>query len=379
MTAVRNERGIALLVVLVVVALLTITVTEFTYSVQIDQHRTRNAMHSMQSQLLARSGVNIIEGFLMLDRDEDPYRGVTWRGEDWWLQLMEFCQGLQLDDGTLIRCKVEDESGKINVNATRPPINYNPDPNVATKDKVLRTAIQCILRWKVQDDRGSEKLLDYWLQEAPPREDGQPGVMPEFDSLEHWASVVGVDTTEQLPRLRPFLTALPTVRGRPLPINVNTASGEVLSAVLSVGLDEECGDDIPAAQELGLRQRSGEPIQRADISSLPHQGDTFWGAKQGLLGTDSNIYRLSSSALSNLDPENPDSGGIGQTLSEVVERRKVAAAGGRGGGGSGEQPLWTLRTLDWQKEGGARLFREPIEEVPSGMDDEGEALETGAQ
>src|SRR5262249_27259495 len=81
--AARNERGIALLIVLIVVALLTITVTEFTYSVQIDQHRTRNAIHALQAQLLARSGINLAEGFLMLD-DEPSYDA---RSEQWWLQL----------------------------------------------------------------------------------------------------------------------------------------------------------------------------------------------------------------------------------------------------------------------------------------------------
>src|SRR4029453_8078374 len=65
--AVRNERGVALLVVLMIVALLTITVTEFTYSVQIDAHRTRNALHALQAQLWARAGFKLAGGFLMLD------------------------------------------------------------------------------------------------------------------------------------------------------------------------------------------------------------------------------------------------------------------------------------------------------------------------
>ena len=51
-----NERGLALVIVLAVVALLTILVTEFTFNTQLDQHRTRNAVHALQAQLLARSG-----------------------------------------------------------------------------------------------------------------------------------------------------------------------------------------------------------------------------------------------------------------------------------------------------------------------------------
>src|SRR5215471_3536984 len=112
---IRNQRGIALLIVLVIVALLTITVTEFTYSVQIDAHRSRNALHALQSQLLARSGVNLAEGFLMMD-DEPTYDAYS---EDWYVQLVDFCKGLQLDDTMRLRCRVRDESGKLNVNNTR--------------------------------------------------------------------------------------------------------------------------------------------------------------------------------------------------------------------------------------------------------------------
>src|SRR5215468_242801 len=104
-----NQRGIALLIVLVIVALLTITVTEFTYSVQIDAHRSRNALHALQSQLLARSGVNLAEGFLMMD-DDATYDAYS---EYWWQQLVEFCNGLQLDESMRVRCSIRDESGKI--------------------------------------------------------------------------------------------------------------------------------------------------------------------------------------------------------------------------------------------------------------------------
>src|SRR5262250_698741 len=150
--AARNERGIALLIVLIVVALLTITVTEFTYSVQIDQHRTRNAMHALQAQLLARSGVNLAEGFLMLD-DEPSYDAYS---ELWWQQLAQFCQGMQLDESMRVRCRVRDESGKINVNNTRGNRNT---PNAVTSDGVLRDAIRCIFNKHGIDPELVNKLV----------------------------------------------------------------------------------------------------------------------------------------------------------------------------------------------------------------------------
>jgi hypothetical protein len=112
-----NERGLALVIVLAVVALLTILVTEFTFNTQLDQHRTRNAIHAMQAQLLARSGINLAEGFLMLD-EEPAYDAYT---EDWFPQMVEFCRGIEVDPTMRIRCTVRDESGKININNTREP------------------------------------------------------------------------------------------------------------------------------------------------------------------------------------------------------------------------------------------------------------------
>jgi hypothetical protein len=88
----------------------------------------------------------------------------------------------------------------------------------------------------------------------------------------------------------------------------------------------------------------------------------------------SKMFRLEASGVTNLDPNSPDPTGIGQTLSVLVIRQQGAptrpgqhttfagaSAQGQGqqGVGPNGQPLpsWTLRPLDWQKEGGARLFR----------------------
>ena len=62
-----NQRGIALIITLLIVALLTITVVEFFYSVEIDSRMARNALNGLQASLLARSGIAIGESFLLRD------------------------------------------------------------------------------------------------------------------------------------------------------------------------------------------------------------------------------------------------------------------------------------------------------------------------
>jgi general secretion pathway protein K len=362
---VRNERGVALLVVLMVVALLTITVTEFTYSAQIDAHRTRNALHALQAQLLARSGVNLAEGFLMLDEDAtyDAY------SEEWWLHLLEFCKGAQLDETTLLRCRVRDESGKLNINNTKEARRFAQAQGV-TKSAVLRDAMRCMFQGLGIEVDIVDRLADYWQQDAPPLPNGQPGTVPEFTSLEDFGATFGIPT-ELLHKLRPVMTAQPSSL---LPsINVNTASQQVLVGVLTDDAPTCSAPDVVA--EILERQRDIErPFK--NTGEIPLQNLDNGGVKRQLFAVRSRLYRLEASALTNVDPQHSGGSGIGQTLSALVARTQGGRTppGGPQVGPSGKPlPNWTLRPLDWQKEGGARLFRRDSiedENLPGSPEDE---------
>src|SRR5687768_4200219 len=68
MTGRASERGVALIVTLLVVTLLTVIVVEFTHSTQIDAHLTRNTLNAVQARYLARSAVALAELTLKQDR-----------------------------------------------------------------------------------------------------------------------------------------------------------------------------------------------------------------------------------------------------------------------------------------------------------------------
>jgi general secretion pathway protein K len=329
-----NERGIALIIVLIVVALLTITVTEFTYSVRLDQHRLRNSLHALQASLLARSGINLAEGFLM--QDEEPrYDAFT---EEWWLGLDEFCRGLELDPGMYVRCKVRDESGKININGTRGALRVSEDQRV-TGDAVLRDALRRIFEAHEIDVDIVDRLADYWAQEPPELADGRRLRVPDFSSLEDFAATFGIPT-EKLIRLREILTAQ---RGYTR-ININTAPAEVLAAVIN---------DAAPVSDIVDRQMQEEPfVTVGDIAPLLGDIENA-GVIRGLFTVNSRLFRLEASAVANANPAAAGRrGGIGQTLSVLVYR--IPDLRRREDGKTG----WTLRPLDWQKEGGARLFRD---------------------
>ncbi|MBX3023831.1 general secretion pathway protein GspK [bacterium] len=365
-----NERGLALVIVLAVVALLTILVTEFTFNTQLDQHRTRNAVHALQAQLLARSGINLAEGFLMLD-EEPAYDAYS---EDWFPQMVQFCRELNIDPTMRLRCTVRDESGKINVNNTREPPRRVQGQSV-TGSAVLRDAMRCLFAGRGIDVEVVDRLAEYWQQEPPPRDDGNPGVIPDFTSLEDFGATFRI-SSQDLQKLRGVLTAQPRAL---LPrINVNTAPREVLAAVLNAEQHQGACADSGTVDEVVQRQRDPDQPFRAsgDLNSIIGSLENS-NIKSTLFGVQSRLFRLEASALTNVDPDNPDSGGIGQTISILVARQTSLRP--RSGGvqqvGSNGKPLpnWTLRPLDWQKEGGARLFR-PLpgedEDQPGTMDEE---------
>jgi len=350
--AVKNERGVALLAVLTVVTLLTIIVIEFTYTVQLDQHRARNALNAMQASLLARSAINIEESFLLMDKDQegkfDSYV------EEWWLALEQFCQGVEIAPTVRIKCGLEDESGKLNLNMTRakqPPNEV--EGTVLTRDAFARDALRFILQ--EIDVEIVDELLEYWLSEPPPDVDGEPMArVPDFRSLEDFAARFRIPT-RHLPDLRRKLTAVP--QKYMSMVNANTAHPDVVRGLLG----DEYGDVTGAFIE---RQRSEEPFKskgkvKSWLSSEGGVSGEHLGSIARMFDVRSNMFRLRASALTNTDPSGEDRGGIGQTLSVLVWRRRGRCRAGE------EPPCWTLKPLDWQKEGGARLF-----ERSRGEDDE---------
>lgn len=344
----RDESGVALVIVLTIVALLTITVMEFTYNVQLDHHRTRNSLDAMQSKLLARSGINLAESFLAEDQD-DKYDAFN---EEWALALDEFCSGIQIEPTMRLRCGWEDESGKININLTRPrQTNQQADPTRVTADAVYRDALETIFRLvDIQIDDIGDKLREYWGSTPPGAGDDDRARMPDFGSLEDFAAFFHVPPAK-LSKLRRFLTAQPG--SRLTRINVNTAREDVLYAVL-VGYGNDGGEE---ALHSILEGRQNDPPYTdsgAVTGAISGMDDKVRGALSQMLDVKSSYFRLQASGLTNADPTGERPGGIGQTLSVLVRRTRQANQRNGGEGGIS----WTFRRLDWQKEAGARLFRE---------------------
>jgi general secretion pathway protein K len=378
---VRNQDGIALVITLLVVALLTIIVVEFTYSVEIDQHMARNALNGLQASLLARSGINLGEAFLLHDDDAtvDAYT------EDWG-NLDALNSQFVLPDNMRLRVQIVDESGKLNINMTRPP-NISQLRQAQATNGSQTSQIFPFQSWTnalgnlIEARGGDPQIVDgiavYWQQALDALIAAQPGgisgtagvstaamtagaqasqnaMLPltDFPSLDDAAVVPGF-TPALIRRLRAVATALPPAR-QPK-VNANTASREVLTAIVG---DGGVVDNI-------ISQRQEEGLKEANLGQLLASlgGDPATRNARIMLGVRSSYFLIRASAVVNPNPIT-GRGGISRSASMLVMRYPRPGVPQNAPAGT---PRWTLTQLDWQKEGGAALFQKADHDT--GVDD----------
>ena len=374
----RNERGIALVITLLVVALLTIIVVEFTYSAEVDAHMARNALNALQASMLARSGVNLGEAFLL--HDDDPQ--VDSYLEDWGNMDLLNSQ-LILPDNMRLRVQIVDEGGKLNINLTRPRrvqdwlaaqrADAANNPQATQLFQAWTTALGNLLAGRGASPDVADAVAQYWSQlfqiafpgvlagQAGPGgnpNQGQaavgtptPGGLPnnpffwDFPSLDD-ASVIPGLTPGVIRRSRAVLTALDA--NRQVQVNANTAPPEVLGAIIP---DAGVVDNI-------VSQRQEQPLRLSDLQQLirgggsnPQDPAARW--VPSMLGVRSAFFLIRASAIVNPNPIT-GKGGISRSASMLVRRDPRAGVPQDAPAGV---PRWTLTQLDWQKEGGAGLFQ----------------------
>jgi general secretion pathway protein K len=345
----RNERGIALITTLLVVTLLTITVVEFTYTVQVDQRLVRNSLSAMQAALLARSGVNLAESFLARDTNDPP---ADWYYEDW--ASPEIATVVSLEADQRLKVQVVDEGGKININRTRPrPGAPPPQPNQPnlSPDAFLREALRRLFETFEMDVEIPDRLLEYWGQSVPAQggRRQQALLVEEFRSLEDFGATFGIPA-DKLTKVSKFLTALPVGAAAggqrdPGRVNVNTAPPEVLAAILN---------DAEQVDQILQRRNSEEPIGQGDLGEILSGSENRTPLTQ-IFGFTSSFFRIFSSAIVSADPTGRRLGGVGQTVVALVFRRPLGRVPQDA---PPDTPRWTLTLLDWQKRGGAQVLVE---------------------
>lgn len=227
---VARQRGVAIVLAMAVVALAALAATAIMISQSTWSRQVELTAGHAQAQLLIRAGLDWARAVLTDDRRISE---VDHLGEPWALRLPP----VPVDNGSLAG-RIEDEQGKFNLNN----LQNNGRVNLAQLAQFRRLLTllalpsglaETLAGWigaagLPQSQAGAQDA--YYLAQQPPY---LAANRPMVDVAE-LALVRGFDATVRA-RLRPFVTALP----RSTPVNVNTASPEVLAALVDgLSLDD---------------------------------------------------------------------------------------------------------------------------------------------
>jgi general secretion pathway protein K len=318
-----GQEGIALMIVLLFIVLLSAIVVEYAYEMQVEASLAANTTNDLQAYIAAKSavaaGMGLLQADLMessiLDAAQNVKQAATalanikktgqigqtaQGGQEEYDSLTDvWAQGVpyQILNDAIMQCSISDEYGKLNLNAL---VNSEGQVNEALEN-ALRTLFanlglekdptDAILDWLDPDDdvrpEGAESDTYSGLETPYSCKNGPMDSLDEllliadippeffFDALVYirGESMDQKDDTEGPVPLSDLLT----VHGEPSgAVNVNTARPEVLDALMGA-----TGDTNGAAIEDILQMRLEEPFKsvqdfysRAGVHAPQQQGKT---------------------------------------------------------------------------------------------------------
>jgi general secretion pathway protein K len=237
----KPQRGVALITVLLVVALVTVVSAAIIARQQLAIRSSANQLHVRQAWHYALGGEALAKAVLRRDLQQgDPRAPVDHLGEAWAQPLAPFV----LDEGGELRVRIVDPSGRFNLNS----LLREGQANQAALAQFRRLLLSLQL-----DKPYAERLLD-WLDSDQQASGGYGAEDNQYllaQPAYRAANRTLVDVSElrlllemdeaDYRRLLPFITALPA----DATLNVNTASAWVLAS-LAEGLPLSTAEGLVA-------------------------------------------------------------------------------------------------------------------------------------
>lgn len=292
MKPLANQEGMALLLVLVVVALLSALLTEFSFSTLVDLRATETFRDRTKAFYLARGGVEAARMILQEDKNLNNFDHPA----EFWGAL----PSIPVGDGE-VSLQIRDLTGRLNLNEIadnkgRPGIAYTPFVELCKEvlnldDAQAEELRDSIAHW-LNGDRSMVSADDnYYAQQQPAyaRKGADLETLDELNLVRHFDADV-------IRRLRPYVR----VGDDKYPINLNTAPAEVLlawqywSTQAPMSLDRQ---DIDAL--VSYRRRS--PLRKkGDLDSVPGLINRWSGTWQaGTVAVKGELFEVKSTGRIN--------------------------------------------------------------------------------
>jgi general secretion pathway protein K len=280
---VRGEKGFALVLTLIVIALMVAALAEMIHQAYVDISLSRGYRDGQQASLLAESGITGGAKLLQIALQGKEYTSLT---DTWAIPV-------KLDDETgEIEVTVVEESARLNLNSLVQP-NGEIEPFTLSALKRLGKRLQIseegwisLADWLDSDDqtRSNGAESPYYRSQKPPYTT-RNGKLATFSEL----SLVKGFTSDILASLKPFVTIHADQTGAPLSlVNINTAPKEVLAA-LDDGIDERMADRI-------LEERRLKPFRSpGELSRIPG-AEAISQRLAGKVSVRGSLFRITSVA-----------------------------------------------------------------------------------
>jgi general secretion pathway protein K len=315
-TRFHPQRGVALIIVLWVMMVLSLLITGFAFRMHVETQVASFGRKELKAEMLARSGIEIARMQLILDQSSPTNSGFDALNQEW-ATNDELYVDHQLGEGKF-NVTVIDEESKL-------PINRLTQEQLKRLMDVLGldpldgdVIVDSILDWIDQDDlhrlNGAES--DYYESLSPPYscKDGPLDRVEELLLIrdvtkEIYSGQPAEEDEPARPGLGDLVTTLSTGQ-----VNVNTATPAVLQALL--GLDEsqvsviinrrDGGDGVPGTEDDQPFRSVGEFV--AQLGALPAAVQQQLGQ---LLTVESAYFTVKSTG---------EVGGVKRTVIAVLQR-----------------------------------------------------------
>jgi general secretion pathway protein K len=261
----RDRRGIAIIIVLMITTLMTVMILDLHQSVRINFYIANNLVGGVKAEYLLRSAMQVASGILLRDIQDNS---VDYFGEDWYDFLGKAgMPGIPISEDETLMMDINDESGRFNLN--------NMVDNHGKPYQPLIDVLKQILTNQGLDPKLANAIVDYIsagtdaLDGSGAKDSvyGYSSMTPpttakcsRFESIQEVRLVTGI-TDEIWGQLEPLVS----IYGDPK-MNLNTVDANIITAVLQT---LNTNADPSLSEKIDQWRRQG-----ADGSSTPSFGQS---------------------------------------------------------------------------------------------------------
>lgn len=303
----QSERGIVLVLVVIVLTIISTIVVDFIFYTQVNYEISANTLSEMKAHYIAKSGVSVVSGtFRNRDLEElaqlgDSFEGIQVDNQEQWALKVPM---IPVGDGN-VTIVAEDERARINLNALVSPSTNRIDFQVLTaltelfryrgvEDDKIQLFLASLINWldrplegtqNDQDSRGAGNSYYQGLETPYTIKDGP------LDSVAEIRMIRGMDQ-QFFGLIRDYVTVYPGDKQ----VNFSTASRPVMIAALKASAVSAIQDGSGSEQMIddSLAERIAENIiemriedaliTRKDVRDVVRDLDSGSGVSSGISG-----------------------------------------------------------------------------------------------